>query len=84
MWDVELLEWVQRMATKMLRGLEHLCHEGKVEGSRAHSVWRRLLRDYTAAFQYLKGAYKKSVSLLFSDRTKSNLFKLKRGDLIWY
>ena len=28
--NVELLEWVQRRATKMIRGLERLCYEEKV------------------------------------------------------
>ena len=31
--DVELLERVQRRTTKMIRGLEHLPYEGKVEGT---------------------------------------------------
>ena len=30
--DVELLEQVQRKATKMIRGLEHLSYEEKVTG----------------------------------------------------
>jgi len=29
--DMELLEWVQRKATKMIQGLENLCCEGKAE-----------------------------------------------------
>ena len=43
---------------------------------------RRLLGDI-AAFQYLKGAYRKDGDKLFSriscDRTRSNGFKLKEG-----
>jgi len=44
---------------------------------------RRLWGDLTAAFQYLKGAYKKAEEGLFtrscSDRTRDNSFKLKAG-----
>ncbi|KAK4814164.1 hypothetical protein QYF61_009982 [Mycteria americana] len=43
----------------------------------------RLRGDLTAAFQYLKGAYKKAGEGLFtracSDRTRGNGFKLKEG-----
>ena len=31
--DLELLEQVQRRAMKMLRGLEHLCYEEKLQGA---------------------------------------------------
>jgi len=44
---------------------------------------RKLWRELTAAFQYLKGAYKKDGDKLFSraycDRTRGNGFKLKGG-----
>jgi len=44
---------------------------------------RRLWGDLTAAFQHVKGAYKKDGDKLFSraccDRTKGNSFKLKEG-----
>ncbi|GAB0193558.1 hypothetical protein GRJ2_001821100 [Grus japonensis] len=82
--DMELLERVQRRATKMIRGLEQLSCEDRLRELRLFSLEkRRLWRDLIAAFQYLKEAYKKAGEGLFtrawSDRTRSNGFKLKEG-----
>jgi len=38
--DMELLEWVQRRATKMIRGMEHLSCEERLE-SQGCSAWGR-------------------------------------------
>ncbi|GAB0177954.1 mitochondrial enolase superfamily member 1 [Grus japonensis] len=80
--DMELLERVQRKATKLIRGLEHLSYEDRLTEVRLFSLEkRRLWGDLIAAFQYLKGAHKKSGEGLFtracSDRTKGNSLKLK-------
>ncbi|GAB0190746.1 hypothetical protein GRJ2_001539900 [Grus japonensis] len=77
--DMELLEQVQRRATKMTRGLEHLSYEDRLFSLEKRRLWG----DLRATFQYLKEAYKKAGEGLFtrtcSDRTRGNGFKLKEG-----
>jgi len=68
----------------MIRGLEHLCCEEMLRELGLFSLQkRRLWGDLLAAFQHLKGAYKKDGDRLFnracSNRTRGNGFKLKEG-----
>ncbi|GAB0190842.1 hypothetical protein GRJ2_001549500 [Grus japonensis] len=82
--DMDLLERVQGRATKLIRGLEHLSYEDRLRELGLFSLEkRRLWGDFIAAFQYLKGAYRKAGEGLFtrawSDRMRSNGLRLKDG-----
>ena len=68
----------------MIRGLEHLPCKGRLRELGLFSLEKgRLWDDLTAAFQYLKGAYKQEGSQLFTrgdkSRTRGNGFELREG-----
>ncbi|KAK4807504.1 hypothetical protein QYF61_023727 [Mycteria americana] len=54
--DMDLLEWVRRMATETIRGLEHLCYEERLRELGLFSLAEKRLRgDLLAAFQHSNG-----------------------------
>jgi len=68
----------------MISGLEHLSYEDRLRELGLFILEKRRLRgDLIAAFQYIKGDYKKAAEGLFtrdcSDRTRGDGFKLKEG-----
>ena len=85
--DVDLLEHVQRRATKMTQGMEHLPYEIRLRDLGLFSLQKRRVQGgLRAAFQYLKGSCKKEGDRLFSrvccDRTRGNSFRLKFREIL--
>ena len=82
--DMELLEWVQRTATKKFRGLEQLSCEGRLRELGLFSLYKRRLagRPYSS-LPVTEGTYKKAGEGLSTraccDRTRGKGLKLKEG-----
>ena len=81
---MDVFERVQTRAMKMIGELGYPYYEDRLRELGLFSLGKRRLRgDLIAAFQYLKGAYRKDGEGLFtrvcSDKMRGNGFKLKEG-----
>ncbi len=54
--DINRLERIQKLATRLVTGIRHLAYEVKLQRLDLHSLqWRRLWADMVTAFKTFKG-----------------------------